>query len=84
MIRRHRKSVRWYSSETSEPSNDFYTHMFLEDLRVSFMPIGGVARRRNFSVRLVPENDELEAMLITGLSNHQHEDSLVGGGQRIP
>ncbi len=78
MINKRRKSIRWFSSETRKPFSDFYTDMFLEDLRVSFMPIAGIARRRSFSVKLVPENIELEALLIAGLVPHQHEDSLAG------
>jgi hypothetical protein len=76
MIKGQRKSIEWYSSENPKPFSEFYTDMFLEDLRVSFMPIGGVARRRNFSVRLVPENTELEGTLIAGLARGHHEDSL--------
>lgn len=77
MVKRRQKSIRWFSSETPEPSSHFYTDMFLEDLRVSFMPIGGVARRRNFSVRVVPENSELEGILVAGLVPHQRKHSLA-------
>jgi hypothetical protein len=57
--------------------------MFLEDLRVSFMPIGGVARRRKFSVTLAPEDRELEGILIAGLVPHRHEHSLAGAVSKL-
>jgi hypothetical protein len=61
-----------------KPFLDFYTHMFIQDLSVALLPIGGRSKRSGFSVELVPENVETEQMLVSAIARNHYSHSFAG------
>jgi len=67
-----KKSVRYYAPDDSgrafQPS--LYTHMLVEDLHLSIMPIGGRSENPDFAVKLEPESKEVEVLVSQALPSH--------------
>lgn len=67
-----RKSVRYYAPDGSgrafQPS--LYTHMFVEDLHLAIMPIGGRSENADFAVKLESESKEAEMLVSRALPSH--------------
>lgn len=71
-----RKSVRYYLTDKG-PSRDLHTslhaHMFIEDLHLGVMPIGGRSENPNFVVEMEPPSKEVEELIRLGLHTHHGE-----------
>src|SRR5205823_1680182 len=82
-LTRRQRSIRCYSAIEdggSEPLpkafTRFYTDMFIKDVSLGIMPIGGNARRADFSVDVTPPNPAVEELIISGLRTHDYERAL--------
>jgi hypothetical protein len=80
---RHQRGIYFHSPtedyskhQASSPLEDFQTHMFLEDVRLRVMPIGGRARTRLFKVDLNPPNQDVSRMISSALSRESFSYSL--------
>lgn len=75
-----RKSVRYYSTD-KRPSRDLHTslyaHMFIEDLHLGVMPIGGRSENPNFAVKVEPPSKEVEELIRLGLHTHHGEPQNI-------
>lgn len=78
-----------FTGKGYEPGNP-YLHSFREQIRLGVMPIGGRAKKRNFSVDLHGEDAEKAIKLLSSLSRNQYEknvprvvfgafDAVIGG-----
>ena len=71
-----RKSIEYYvSDETSSRDlhGSLYTHMFIEDLHLGIMPIGGRSKNPNFIVKIDPPSKEIEELIRLGLPTYHGE-----------
>ena len=82
-LTRRQRSIRYYSATEdggSEPLpkafTGFYTDMFIKDVSLGIMPIGGNARRADFSVDVTPPNPTVEKLIISGLRTRDCERVL--------
>jgi len=71
-----RKSIRYYIPDKT-PKRDLhtslYTHMFIKDLHLGIMPIGGRSENPNFAVKIEPPSKEIEELIRLGLHTHHGE-----------
>jgi len=77
-----RKSVRYYLTH-KRPSRDLhaslYADMFIEDLHLGVMPIGGRSENPNFAVKVEPPSKEVEELIRLGLHTHHGEPHNITG-----
>lgn len=64
----------YYRSRNSEIAleNCFYKRMFVQDVSLGVMPVGGRTKRKGFSVELANADERGEEILIQGLGGHDH------------
>lgn len=71
-----RKSIRYYIADKT-PKRDLHTslyaHMFIEDLYLGIMPIGGRSENPNFTVKIDPPSKEVEELIRLGLPTRHGE-----------
>jgi hypothetical protein len=78
VIRRQR-AIYYRSREDDHfdgAASGFQIQMFLEDVALRIMPIGGSARTRPFKVTLEPPDPKSERIIIAALSRERFDDSL--------
>ena len=71
-----RKSVRYFITDRSSNRDlniSLYAHMFIEDMHLSVMPIGGRSENINFAVNIDPPSKEVEDLIRLGLCTHHGE-----------
>ena len=71
-----RKSVRYFITDKSSNRDlniSLYVHMFIEDMHLSVMPIGGRSKNINFAVNIDPPSKEVENLIRLGLCTHHGE-----------
>ena len=75
-----RKSIRYYVPDKT-PKRDLHTslyaHMFIEDLHLGIMPIGGRSENPNFAVKIDPPSKEVEELIRLGLHTHHGEPKNI-------
>jgi len=71
-----RKSVRYYLTDKSSSRDlhaSLYAHMFIEDLHLGAMPIGGRSENPNFAVKVESSSKEVEELIRLGLHTYHVE-----------
>jgi hypothetical protein len=65
-------------SNRSEHFNELYPYRFIEDVKLSIIPIGGRAYgKKQFNIKLEPSNPELERMVTSAISTEEYPYSLT-------
>jgi hypothetical protein len=68
-----RKAIKYYRTGESYSRDlhaSLYAHMFMEDLHLGIMPIGGRSTNPNFAVKIAPSSKEVEELIKLGLPTH--------------
>lgn len=71
-----RESIEYYISNETSTRNlhgSLYSHMFIEDLHLGIMPIGGRSDNPNFAVKIDPYSTEIGEFIRLGLPTHHGE-----------
>ncbi|MCM8830818.1 MAG: hypothetical protein NC918_01305 [Candidatus Omnitrophica bacterium] len=71
-----RKAIKYYRSDENYSRDlhaSLYAHMFMEDLHLGIMPIGGRSTNPNFAVKIEPSSKEIEELMKLGLPTHHGE-----------
>ena len=79
----NRKSIVYIRSSErlsrNDPWGSLYGHMFVDDVRLYVMPIGGKSRARpDFSIESMPDNPTIRRILLWALASrdHYHQSDL--------
>jgi hypothetical protein len=65
-------------SNRSEHFNELYPYMFIKDVELSIIPIGGRAHgKKQFNITLEPSNPELERIVTSAISTDEYPYSLT-------
>jgi len=56
----------------------FYPHMFIEDVKLRIMPIGGRASKKEFNISLEPPDTEVQKIVENAISPDRYHHDLAG------
>jgi hypothetical protein len=62
----------------AEYYNEFYPHMFIEDVKLRVMPIGGRVSKKEFNISLDPPNPEVQQIIENAISPDRYHHGLAG------
>jgi len=65
------------SSTRTKYINEFYPHMFIEDVKLGIMPIGVWADRKTFKVSIDPPSSKVEKIIAKALASGEYYQSLA-------
>jgi len=71
-----RKAIKYYRDGENYSRDlyaSLYASMFIEDLHLGIMPIGGRSTNPNFAVKIQPSSKEVEELIRLGLPTHHGE-----------
>jgi len=71
-----RKVIKYYRTDENYSHNlhaSLYAYMFMEDLHLGIMPIGGRSTNPNFAVKIEPSSEKIEELIRLGLPTHHGE-----------
>src|SRR5260221_13575802 len=83
---RHQRAI-YYPADLTEdgsmaipkPFAELYTHMFIEDVSLGIMPIGGRSSRSDFKVTTLAQQQGVEAMIVSAISRENVREGLASG-----
>jgi len=56
----------------------FYPHMFIEDVKLRIMPIGGRASKKGFNISLDPPDPQVQQIIENAISPNRYHHDLAG------
>ena len=54
----------------------FYAHMFIEDVKLSIMPIGGRTARKNFQISVDPSDESVEKIIEKAFASNNYRSGI--------
>ena len=58
--------------------DEFYPHMFIEDVKLRIMPIGGRASKKEFNISLEPPDPKVQKIIENAISPDKYHHELAG------